>query len=69
MHPGEVCLGGAAALPPLVSQLLSVGVLDVSLRAGAAGIRALAVGWGWSESALPTARLPAVVRQYEAGPD
>jgi len=47
IRPGIVCPGRAVALPPLVVQLLEVGVLDVSLAAGSEAVRTLAVGWGW----------------------
>ena len=65
MRPGEFCPGRAVALPPLVSQLLGVGALDVSLGAGSAVVREMAVSWGWCEPAHP----PALARPRVAPPD
>ena len=69
VRPGEFCPGRAVALPPLVAQLLGVGALDVSLRAGSAVARELAEGWGWLAAAPVIARPPARARPGAAPPD
>ena len=72
VRPGEVCSGKAAALPPLVLQLLEVGAHDASLQDGSVAVRSLAVDWGWVAVLAVrgmNVRLPAHARPHVDPPD